>query len=308
MVCENKREHTYKAYKLNIRSEIFLPEFVSGNSETCKKPDVFIAYGKMPKKIEQAIQEGKKYHFEKNEMWFSIDEVGIYYIYNGNTIMVEPYEGGNKDHLKIFLLGSAFGMLLLQRNNVAIHGSTVVIDGKGVIFTGNSGAGKSTLAVTLRENGCGFLADDISAIDECLHGNLMVKPGFPIQKLCKDTAKKMGYNVDKLIKVNDDRDKYAIYVGKEFIQELVPLGAVFELSVGEVKDVQISKIVGSEKLKMLIKNIFMIDVTRYSGIKSSYFKTCVEIANKVPFYRIVRPKNISSVNQQIELITECLRQ
>lgn len=310
MICDYKIEekYLYTAYELNIQSEIPLPELLSAKEKKCVKPDITISYRKVPKNIRQAVEEGKTFNFEKNEMWFSIQKVAVYYIYNGETIIVDTCEGYNKDHLRLFLLGSAFGMLLLQRNNVAVHGSTLVIDGKSVIFTGLSGAGKSTLSVGLRNKGYKFLTDDISAIGETYDGDFYVKPGFPQQKLCKDAMIKMGYNLDKFFKVNDDKDKYALPVGSFFSEKSVPLAAIFELVVGDVDNVEIINVTGSEKILRMMKNIYLIDVTQYSGMENSFFKKCIEIANKTPYYRIIRPKEGFSVEQQIELIIEKLRQ
>lgn len=312
MICENesgnKYIYTYRAYELNIKSDIFLPELLTFENKEYANVDVLISYGTMPFNIRQEIQEGKKYHFEKKEMWFSIKNVAIYYIYNGNTIIVEPYENCNIDHLKLFIHGSAFGMLLLQRSIIAIHGSSIVIDGKAVILTGNSGAGKSTLSIALRERGYTFLSDDISAVQKNREGSLVVKPGFPQQKLCKDVMERMGYNTKKFNKVNDDRDKYVVPVYNDFLKEAVTLRAVFELSVADVKEVEIIKINGSSRLITLLKNIYISDVTRFSGMEENYFRMCVEISKNVTFYKILRPKDSFSVVQQIEKIIEIIQQ
>jgi hypothetical protein len=164
--CRMEEKYLYTAYELNIQSEILLPELLTLTDKEYPKPDITISYGRVPKNVKQAVEEGKTFNFEKNKMWFFIKEVAVFYIYNGDTIIVDICEGYNKDYLRLFLLGSAFGMLLIQRNNVAVHGSSLIIDGKSVIFTGLSGAGKSTLSVALRNKGYKFLTDDISAIGE----------------------------------------------------------------------------------------------------------------------------------------------
>lgn len=310
MITDRKREekYLYKAYELTIQSEILLPELLPLKDKECDKPDITISLGKVPEDIRMAVNEGQTFKFEKNEMWFSIKEVAVYYIYNGDTIIIDPCEGYNDDHLRLFIHGSTFGMLLIQRKNVAIHGSTLVIEGKSAIFTGVSGAGKSTLSVALRNKGYRFLADDISAIGKNSDGSFTVKPGLPHQKLCKDAMIKMGYDVDKFIKVNDERDKYAVPVGSLFCEEPVPLKAIFELAVDDVDSVKIIDVSASEKFIRMMKNLYLIDVTRYSGMENVYFKKCMEIASEISYYRIIRPREGYSVDRQIELIIEKLRQ
>ncbi|GIM28733.1 HPr kinase [Clostridium polyendosporum] len=309
MILDNEivRKYTYKVYGMDIKSEIFLPELLPVSNKEDDYADVTISYGVMPKDIRHELENGQMYRFRKNEMWFSIKEVANYYIYNGNTIIVEPYLNGNMEYIKIFLLGSAFGMLLIQRDMVAIHGSTVIVDGQGVIFTGESGTGKSTLTAAFREKGYAFLADDVSVTSKGIDGVSIINPGYPQQKLCKDAMEKMGYDTDKFIMIDSDRDKYAIPVCNDFFKEAVSLGAVFELTVGEVNNVSINEIVGSEKLKVLLKNIYRIELTSYVGMSPSYFKNCIDIVKKIPLYRVIRPKNSFSVEQQIELITKTLR-
>ena len=306
--CKMEEKYLYIAYELNIQSEILLPELLTLTDKEYPKPDITISYGRVPKNVKQAVEEGKTFNFEKNKMWFFIKEVAVFYIYNGDTIIVDICEGYNKDYLRLFLLGSAFGMLLIQRNNVAVHGSTLIIEGKSVIFTGLSGAGKSTLSVALRNKGYKFLTDDISAIGQTSDGSFTVKPGFPQQKLCKDAMIKMGYNIDEFVKVNDDRDKYALPVGSLFSEKAVPLAAIFELAVDDVDKVEIINVTGIEKLLRMMNNIYLMEVTNHSGLENTFFKKCTEIVNKISYYRIIRPREGFSVEQQIELIIEKLRQ
>jgi len=48
-----------------------------------------------------------------------------------------------------------------------VHGTTVVIGGKGVIIRGDSGAGKSDLALRLIDRGAQLLSDDYTQIEAC---------------------------------------------------------------------------------------------------------------------------------------------
>lgn len=55
-----------------------------------------------------------------------------------------------------------FGVVLTEHNAIAIHSSTIVADGRGVLFLGESGTGKSTHTRLWRENieGATLLNDD----------------------------------------------------------------------------------------------------------------------------------------------------
>ncbi|MEG1312625.1 MAG: hypothetical protein RSD47_11570, partial [Romboutsia sp.] len=87
--------------------------------------------------------------------------------------------------------------------------------------------------------------------------------------------------------------------------EDVPLEAVFELKVGDVDEVEIEEIIGAKKLKKIMKNIFRVEMIHYSGgAEPVYFKKCIDLAQNIQFYKITRPRDLFSVDQQIELIEE----
>jgi hypothetical protein len=301
-----KKKYNYKVYGLNIESEIVLPELLTKDYKEGVCADVAISYGSMPKDISTEIEEGKLFKFKKEKMWFLIKNVAKYYILNGDTIIVEPYNNANSHDVKAFLLGSAFGMLFIQRHTIAIHGGTVVVGGRAIVITGEQGAGKSTLTSALREKGYFFMADDVSVIGKRKDTKHVIHPGYPQQKLCRDAMEKMGYNIEAFKRIDEGRDKYAIPVHKSFIKESMPMGALFEIAIGESPHVEIEEITGIEKLKLLLKNIYRVEVTQYLGGNPEYFKKCLELAKTVPFFKIKRPKEKFSVEEQIGVIEKVL--
>jgi GTPase SAR1 family protein len=194
-------------------------------------------------------------------------------------------------------------MLLIIRKSIAIHGGAVVINEKGIILTGDSGAGKSTLAAAFREKGYDFLADDVSVIGEDKNYNLTIMPGYPQQKLCSDAVEKFKYsNISSIKKIDEDRDKYAIAIKNKFRKTEAKLKAIYELSVGDVETVQVRKITGTEKLNVIFNNIFRFGLVDYIGIDPIYFKKCVQLAKNIDVYKIIRPKEVYTIDEQIEII------
>lgn len=299
---ENKMKYYYKVYGLNIESEIKIQELFILNDEDKANIDVTIYIDNMPESIDTAKNQGILEGFRKNEMWFCIKGIATYYIKNGQEIVVEPYRDINDHYIKTYILGSALGLMLIQRNIVAIHGGSVLIDDKAIICTGDTGAGKSTLTSAFRLSGAKLVADDVSAID--IGDEIKVYPAYPQQKLCGDAVRKLGYNTKDFIRIDEGRDKYAIPSKAEFISEAVKLSAIFEITVGNVERVQLEEIRGSEKMNTIMKNIYRGYVNQIVGLDREYFKKCLKITKDIEVYRIIRPKDEFTVNEQIQLIKE----
>lgn len=295
-------KYYYRVYGLNIESTIEIPEL-----ETIKNDcniDVRLSYGEVNDEIKSLIEKGQCAKYDKKSMWFDIKDVAVYHIYNGDTVVIQPYEKALFKKIKLYILGSVMGMVLLQKNIVAIHGGGIVINGKGCIFTGQKGAGKSTITTALRKKGYKFIADDVCSIDS---DTFSIHHGFGYQKLCEDAMANLGYNVDEFEPFRGDLNvnKYMVPAFDEFIKEDAKLHAIFELAVGDVDKVEIEEILGAEKMNKLIDNIFRIEMLRYSGgIEPLYFKKCLDVAKNTKLYKITRPNDTFSVKEQIGLIED----
>ena len=298
-------KYYYRVYGVNIESKIEVPEFevIDSNSDI----DVKLSFGVVNEEIIDLITQGYRAKYEKQDMWFYIEDVAIFHIYNGDTVTIEPMGDKNNKMIKLYIMGSVMGMILLQRNMVAIHGGGIVIDGKGCIFTGQKGAGKSTITTALRKKGYKFIADDVCSIN--IGERNTINYGFGYQKICEDAMEKLGYNLNDYEPFRGDLNvnKYIVPAFDEFTKEEVPLEALFELTVGDVDEVKIEEVLGASKMNRLIENIFRIEMIRYSGgMEPAYFKKCLDIAKNTRMYRITRPKDVFSVEQQIGLIREVL--
>ena len=290
----------YKVYGYNIKSQIELIELLEGNS---KEPvDVVVEYGKVYDYIKPYIDEGKTGYFSTDECWMHVKDIAYYRILKGNKIIVEPISD-DKEKIKTFILGSAFGVLLIQNNTIAIHGGAVVIDDKAIIITGESGAGKSTLVSVFRENGYKFLSDDVSATYIGENNKLYVNPAYPQQKLCGDAVDNYKYNRSELRKLNEDRDKYAIINIKDFETTPKELYGIFQISCSDKVDkVTIKEICGVEKVGYITKNIYRINFAEIMGIKKQYLKKAIDMARNIKVYSIVRPKGEYTSEIQLDNI------
>lgn len=298
--------YLYKVYGLNVKSDIMISELMTSEKSIQEDFEVSVCLESVPDDISSPKVKYENYQISDNELLFYIKGVAKYYISNGNKIVVQPDENATLNDIKTFLLGSSFGAILTQRDSIAVHGGAMMICGKSYIFTGDMGSGKSTLTSAFRVRGYSFLSDDVSVTGMTKDGLTVLYPGYPQQKLCGDTMLKLGYNLDDFKMINSDRNKFAIPVHNDFINEPIPLGGIIELTVGEVDEVKIIEIKGIDKIKAVYENIYRVEFIRDVGLRPSFYKNYINMVKNTPLYRIIRPRDIFSVEEQIDIICKTL--
>lgn len=290
----------YKVYGLIVESDIEIPELLSIDNNV-NKIDIKITKDKIPNKVIEKIPSYSWFKYDVNSMVFTVKNIGSFYIYDGKNIVVQPSENADKQGIKTFILGTSFGMILLQRNEVAIHGGSILIGENAIILTGQSGAGKSTLTNAFRQYKYPFMADDVSSTIE-LQDEIFIEPAYPQQKICRDAMEKMGYRVEDFKLIDEGREKYVIPTHKSFIKEKRKLQAIFEIEPYDGEEVKIEEVSGGEKMKTILRNIYRIEIIASHGIPPAYFKKVINIAKNTLVFRIKRPRDQFSVDRQIELI------
>ncbi|WP_226670478.1 hypothetical protein [Metabacillus litoralis] len=296
---------TYKAFGLIIFSDVLLSELVEVHSQ---KADVSIKIGKVPDTFDGIVfdQGNKKISVDT----FRLDNVGIakYYVNNGDLIIVEPYENSLFEEVKLFLLGSCMGAILHQRKILPLHGSCIHVDGQAILLTGNSGAGKSTIASAFLNKGYKMITDDVAAIVMDELNSPMVYPSYPSQKLWEDAIERLGRNDRKksLNRISNDLDKYSVESREQFFDKSTRLEFVIELLPSDAKRVEVQKITGPEKLNIILKNTYRMFMVAATNNVELHFLQCVNVANKVEVYRVVRPRDECLENEICEGLLEII--
>lgn len=292
---QTKKVYEYHAFGLNITSDFILDGMFDSNG----KADVIITDGKLEEHFSGLNDEGSYFCVKENGFFLRQQNVGKFFVTSGNRIVVELEEGENSPDFELYLRGTCFGVLLMQRGMIPIHGSALAADGKCIIITGKSGAGKSTLAAALNQRGYQFISDDIVALNVDGNGDVWVVPGYPQQKLWRDSAEILLGGVKQLKRINAMRDKYYLPVRRNCNQENVKLAAILELEPAMVERVGIKELSGMDKLKSIIGNTYRIELIDNLGIAKEHFSKCAAISKKVSVVQIVRPDNGFTIEEQI---------
>lgn len=302
----NRDRYSYKVFGLHIASEILLPELLI--ADLPDMPDVIIRMGKVPADISNAVETNEGFQAVRDHFLFHVIGVGRYYVANGNDIFIEPAEQAEAHSVRIFLLGTAFGALLLQRGILPIHGSTVVINGGCVIFTGVSGVGKSTLLAAFRERGYSFLTDDVAAVTLDSDGAAWVHAAYPQQKLWRDSMDNMGVDTAAFTPffTGINKDKFAVPAQQGFRISPAPLAAVYELEAENRRDVILKPLSGIDKLAVLMRHTYRAWLIDRLEVKGPHFKQCVAVANQITVSRLSRPEEGFSQEEQVRLVQQDL--
>ena len=161
---EELKMTSYTCYGLKLKSDIPLPELGAEQDETAT-PDIVIERGVVtgPPHDATMIREG---------MWRSPTSIGIdipqvarFVADDGRRIVIESEPDVPDGDVRIFLLGTMIGSIMMQRDHLVLHGTAFRVGNACAVVVGRSGAGKSTLAAELARRGLDVLSDDVVPID-----------------------------------------------------------------------------------------------------------------------------------------------
>jgi len=290
--------YQYYIYGLGVHTEIKLYNL----KEQKVARDVLIHYGNVSNDIVEYTERGLASSMSPARAWFRND-IGHFVIRDGNDILVQPIGSADENDLASFVLGWCIAFLFQQRGYSAIHSSAIEVDEQAVLISGFSGAGKSTIALSLIDAGYRYLADDIAMVNP--KEDMMVQPAFPQQKVCRNIAEQMG--TDKLLYINEKKDKFAYYNEKDFCDVPRKLTTMFILRKYEGDQVRIEEITGIEKLNCVLKNLFLLDAYRAMGFTLEEKARSLELAGKITIYQISRPEKKDTVQEIKDAIIQLVK-
>jgi energy-coupling factor transporter ATP-binding protein EcfA2 len=277
-------EFTYIIFGLRIKSPLEIPELTS---IITKQVDVNIIFGNNPSKLENVVTSGALFETAKEEFLLKLPHIGTYYVKNGNIVIIDANEGVSEDEIRLFLLGSVLGAILYQRGLTPLHGSAVDIENKALLIIGNSAAGKSTLAAVLNKTGFPLISDDLSAITKNETGRCVAIPGLPYIKLWKDSAELLFIN-PSFKRVRPQIKKFIIpsELGKIPVYDIQK---IIWLTTKNSNGIQIHKIAGAQKLKVIRDHLFRDQLMKGLGLVENHFSLLTELAKQVSLFHVERP-------------------
>ncbi|URD61688.1 hypothetical protein M8312_04030 [Sphingomonas sp. KRR8] len=289
------RVFSYRLFGLHVQSDLELIELQAEHAGTA--PDIIIRTATLPGEWPQA----PGFHRVEGGGLLAIERVGRYLASRGCELLVEAQPGVPERNIRLYLLGSAMGMLLHQRGLLPLHANAVVIDGLAYAFTGPSGSGKSTLAAWFQDNGFPLLSDDVCVIGFGQDGAAVAWPGLPRLRLWRDAIERSGRNLDHFSRSyeedSDDWDKYDVPARAGVIPSgPVPLGGVFQLERAQEHGVE--QLTPADALSVLFGNIYRGEYLAGREHEEAW-RACVRLATQIRVRRWSRPWDTAAFEQHI---------
>jgi len=266
----------YLAYGLSIRSSIPLSEFVPGGTG---EAEVVVSFGEDSGWVSPLRDTDVCLRISREEARFWIKNVGAFVIDGGSRMTVIPENGCEADLLSLYVQGMMMAIVLHQRGMCVLHASVVEVNGAAIAFLGPVGFGKSSIAAALYSRGHRVVADDNAAID-FRSGVPMIRTAYPSLKLFPEIASSLGFRNGSVRPLHSSEVKIAGAVPKGFLQEPLPLRALYFLGRG-----QGSQITSMAPLKTVMELISNSVPTRWGHPgDAAQLDLCGRLASYVPAF------------------------
>jgi hypothetical protein len=250
------------------------------------------------------VSEDERSISETNAILLNVPQVGRFMISGGREIVIDPAAGASERHIRLFLLGSAFGVLLHQRGVMPLHANAIEIDGRAIAFSGRSGAGKSTIAAWFFDRGYRILADDVCAIGFDGAGRPLALPGIPRLRLWREALEAGGRTTAEYLRSFDNMEKFDVPTQMEPDPAAIPLLRIYMLkrAEGDGEARWISRITGVVSVNAIVSNTYRGAYVSRVGRTRDHLVQCVRIARAVEVWEVGRPWGFDIFDEQASII------
>ena len=297
--------YKYHAFQLNIHSELYFPELLEQSVLDDFTADLTIKWGNVnPDGLDHPLMTRLFWQANEQMLWLHVPGVARFLVTQGSQITIHPYPAVDEESIRVFLLGSCMGALMMQRGLFLLHGNAVKIGEHCISFVGHSGAGKSTLSAAFFQRGYSILADDVCAVSH--EGRVL--PSFPQIKLWTDSARQLNIETQPLRRIRPGIEKFAVPLGLQYQPTALPLKVVYVLHAHNQDKFSFTPISGMQKLKPLQNNTYRANYLKGLAQEKAHFGRCGRIASQISLVSILRPNDGFQLDKLVDLIEGDLKQ
>jgi len=277
----------YSCYDFRLRSEVPLSELAL-TGEDPRVPEVGVRYGRVPERLAGSLSDGAL-QTAGGEALLTVDRVGRFLVRGGEEIVVDPAPLATERSVRLFLLGSALGIVCHQRGLLPLHANAVAVGGFAAAFCGPSGIGKSTLAAYFARAGYAVLCDDVCAISFDESGRPFAWPGLPRLKLWGEAVAVFGHDPRSLERAVDGLDKYHVPLPPAGDRRPVPLRSLYLLARAEPGEPDhFRRVRGHRALGAVMEQTYRNAYLAPMGLAEQNFRHCAALAASVEIFEARR--------------------
>jgi hypothetical protein len=286
----------YDVHGLVLGSEFPLPELELRRRQPTGEPDIRLAMGPLPAGPRRAT-ELPYVDAENGQALLKIPGAGRYLVSGGRDLLIEPEAGADPAYVRLFILGSALGLLCHQRGLLPLHASAVELAGQAIAFTGDQGQGKSTLAAhCLASAPARLVADDTLVVLFDQASRPWAQPGLPNVKLWRDALDALGRDTNGLRPDWLRADKFHLPITDRLVQAAVPLTRVYVLDEDpDAGHGRIEPMTGAVAAAALIAHTYRVEYLDAAEQRYGHFLASARLAGQVSVRRLKRRRDLAWV-------------
>lgn len=279
----------YSCFDFRLRSEIVLTELTSADDPGDARTVVPVRLGIVPAALPGAAGTVAGLQVAGDDVLLAVAGIGRYLVRGGHEIVVEPMAGSSERMVRLFLLGSALGILCHQRGLLPLHANAIVAGDGAYAFAGNSGAGKSTLAAYFGQAGYEILCDDVCVIGFDEAGSPVAWPGLPRLKLWGDASTALGHDSATLERAIEGMDKYHVPLPSLSDVRPIPFRRLYLLGRADAGEAgAIVRLHGRQAMEAVMAQTYRGAYLRPMGLAARHFLQCSALAGRAQVYAASR--------------------
>jgi hypothetical protein len=304
-----QKKYQYYGFGLKILSEVKFPEFYPIKFSD---HDIIIEFGSIPSDISGILDESKYISMVTPQGYFlNIPDVAKYFTSKGKKVIIDPYRGYDLNSIRLFLLSNAMAAILVQRNKILLHASSILHKEQLILFLGTSGSGKSTTVAELSKRGYKIFSDDICVLSESESDNfrIIAYSAYPMMKLWDDTIHSLNdIKFETSYKLRPELNKFGYFFHDDFDTGAYPIKEILILDADNSENSISSKdLNGYEAFEMLGKNTYRSQFILDNSIQKLHFDTISKLIQTSKIKLINRPKKGFTVEAFIDFIEKSIQ-
>ncbi len=290
---------TYACYGLTLRSEIDLPELSLAPAEDRAPADISIEWGSVEPPPPNATALPWGLWRDDRSCGVTIPDIAGYVAHDGTRIVVDPAPGAEDRDIRLFLLGTMIGAIMMQRGHLVLHGNAVRIGDSCAVVVGHSGAGKSTLAAEFARRGLDVLSDDVVPVDS--EGRALT--GYPRIKLWEDALDNLGLASAGFERVKSSIDKFHVPIVRGDFGPL-PLRWIYSLDKHDDDLLEVEEVTGIDAFGLLGEHTYRKELLHDASTSWEHLQQCARLETQARIVRIRRPAGTMTAEATAAAILE----